>query len=265
VRQVYICWPGGRYKAVTFSYDDGKHADRRLVEVFNKNGIKGTFHINAGLFDDPNRIPASEVSELYRGHEISAHTWKHPTIARCPLDQVALQVLEDRRALERFTDYPVCGLSYPNGSFNADIISMLPGLGIRYGRMVGGTGGFAIPEDPYRWVSTCHHSDRLVERTSEFLSLFKSQYLYWFSIWGHAWEFDRDDNWADIEDVCARLGADDEVWSATVLEAFDYLAAAKRARFSVDLDRIYNPTGISLSFSVDGRAVVAGPGATVRI
>lgn len=31
------------------SYDDGKVEDRRLVEIFNRYGIKGTFHISSGV------------------------------------------------------------------------------------------------------------------------------------------------------------------------------------------------------------------------
>ena len=31
-----------------------------------------------------------------RGHEIACHTVLHPTIERCPVEQTALQVLEDR-------------------------------------------------------------------------------------------------------------------------------------------------------------------------
>ena len=97
----YICFPGGRHKVLTLSYDDGRLEDRRLVKIMNENGIRGTFHLNSGLKDWPDRIPAEEWKELYRGHEISCHTVLHPTISRCPLEQVALQVLEDRRELER--------------------------------------------------------------------------------------------------------------------------------------------------------------------
>ena len=61
------------------SYDDGKLEDRRLVSIFNKYGIKGTFHLNSGLEMDT-RIPTSEYQELYKGHEVSCHTLTHPTI-----------------------------------------------------------------------------------------------------------------------------------------------------------------------------------------
>ena len=33
-------------KLLTFSYDDGVKQDRRLVEIFNKYGLKCTFNIN---------------------------------------------------------------------------------------------------------------------------------------------------------------------------------------------------------------------------
>lgn len=260
MKNASIAWPGGRHKLVTFSYDDGTVSDRRLVQVFNENHLKGTFHINAGLFERPDRLPPSEVNALYRGHEVAGHTWTHPTIARLPLDQVALQVLEDRRGLESLVGYPVNGFSYPNGSLSDGIVALLPGLGIRYARKVGGTGSFELPDDPYRWVSTCHHNNGLLERTNEFLAHAKSQYLIWFSVWGHSYEFDRDQNWSLIEDVCRQLGGRDDVWSATCLEAFDYLEAARRVRFGVDLTFALNPASHDVWFTLDGKVICLKPG-----
>ena len=46
---IYTCFPGGRHKVLTMSYDDGRQEDYRLVELFNKHGIKGTFNLNAGI------------------------------------------------------------------------------------------------------------------------------------------------------------------------------------------------------------------------
>ena len=47
--KVYICFPEGKAKALTMSYDDGKVEDIRLLEIFNKYGIKGTFNLNYGM------------------------------------------------------------------------------------------------------------------------------------------------------------------------------------------------------------------------
>ena len=71
------------------SYDDGKHADERLVAIFNKYGIRGTFNLNCGLMDNPERIDRDKIVALYQGHEIATHTMTHPTISRCPFTAVA--------------------------------------------------------------------------------------------------------------------------------------------------------------------------------
>ena len=64
---IYTCFPGGKHKVLTVSYDDGRLEDRRLVELFNRYGIRGTFNLNGGL-PRPERIPESEWVELYKGH-----------------------------------------------------------------------------------------------------------------------------------------------------------------------------------------------------
>ena len=38
-----------RLKGLTFSYDDGDLQDKRLVELFNKYGMKATFNLNSEL------------------------------------------------------------------------------------------------------------------------------------------------------------------------------------------------------------------------
>ena len=35
-------------KALTFSFDDGTIFDKRLIELFNKYGMKCTFNLNSG-------------------------------------------------------------------------------------------------------------------------------------------------------------------------------------------------------------------------
>ena len=154
---IYTCFPGGKHKVLTMSYDDGRLEDRRLVELFNRYGIRGTFNLNGGL-PRPERIPESEWVELYKGHEVACHTYHHPTISRSPLDQTARQVLADRMQLEGVMGYPVRGLAYPNGSWTPEIAALLPALGIRYARVVGDTHDFAMPHDFMTWKATCHHT-----------------------------------------------------------------------------------------------------------
>ena len=43
---MYMLFPDAKRKALTFSYDDGVEQDIRLMEIFNKHGLKGTFNLN---------------------------------------------------------------------------------------------------------------------------------------------------------------------------------------------------------------------------
>lgn len=266
MKKVYGCFPGGKHKALTLSYDDGKQQDRRLISLLNQHGIKATFHLNSGLFSDEKRIKPEEFQGLYAGHEVACHTVSHPTIARCPLPEVAREVLDDRQALEAIMGYPVRGLSYPNGSLSEEIKRLLPACGIRYSRVVGNTDGFELPADAYAWKATCHHGHRLLELGEEFLGLHKQQYLYLMYVWGHSYEFDRDDNWELIERFCEMMGGQDDIWYCTNIQYWDCMDAYARLQFAEDNSFVYNPNAEECWIRVnDGSPLCIPGGQLVRL
>lgn len=260
IRKIYTCFPEGKHKVLTMSYDDGKHEDRRLVALFNQYGIKGTFNVNSGLEGDPVRIPQSEYKELYKGHEVACHTVSHPTIERCPLPLVAQEIIEDRKMLEKIMGYPVRGLAYPNGSHSEEIREMLPTLGIRYGRIVGNSDGFAMPEDFMSWKATCHHDHNLLTLGEEFVHLHKKQYLYMMYVWGHSYEFTKNNNWEIIEEFCKLVGGRDDIWYATNIEIVDYMDVVKAAQFAADGSFVYNPCAHSLWLCIDDEKYIEAKG-----
>ena len=260
MNRVYCCFPGGKHKALTMSYDDGKIQDRRLISIFNRYGIKGTFHLNSGLMDQPERIPPEEIRSLYAGHEVACHTVTHPTIARCPLPEVVREVLQDRETLERCTGYPIRGLSYPNGSVSREIEQLLPACGIRYSRVVGSSDGFALPENPYRWQATCHHNHNLLSLGEQFRDLFKKQYLYLMYVWGHSYEFDNNDNWDLMESFCRMIGGREDIWYCTNIEFLDCMDQFNRLQFAADNSFVTNPNAADCWISVNDDAPICIPG-----
>lgn len=261
MRTIYRCFPGGKFKVLTMSYDDGREPDKRLISLFNKYKIKGSFHLNSGLLKDapptPNdvyglRITTEEIPEVFKGHEVSCHTSTHPTIARSPIGHVAKEIIEDREKLEEIVGYTVRGLSYPNGSFSDEIKALLPGIGIEYARVVDTTGTFEMPRDFLEWKGTCRHADpNLLTYADDFLALKKKQYLYMFYVWGHSYEFPRDNNWELIEKFCEKVGNRDDIWYATNIEIVDYLKACHNLQFSMNGNFVYNPSFQSVWLSVD--------------
>ena len=45
LRVIYTCFPEGKHKVLTMSYDDGRLEDRRLLEIMNAYGIRGPSHL----------------------------------------------------------------------------------------------------------------------------------------------------------------------------------------------------------------------------
>ncbi len=257
--KIYVCFPEGKAKALTMSYDDGKVTDERLVEIFNKNGIRGTFNLNYGIMTTEGayavkspRLKPDREKTLYAGHEIATHTFTHPTIARCPRAAVAAEIIKDRTGLEELTGEIIRGHAYPNGSYSKDIEELFSSLGIAYGRVVETKADFELPDNPMEWKATCHHNDpKLMEYGRYLAELNKPQYLKLMYVWGHSYEFDDKDNWNVIEEFCEYMGGRDDIWYATNIEIIDYVSAAKRLRFSCDCKRVFNPNYCSIWLYLD--------------
>ena len=69
-------YPGGLAKAITFSYDDGQVYDRRLIEIFNQAGFKGTFHLNSGNLDKDGYVQKAELPTVRRAR--NCLPWRDP-------------------------------------------------------------------------------------------------------------------------------------------------------------------------------------------
>ena len=69
-----------------------------------------------------------------------------------------------------------------------------------------------------------------------------------FYVWGHAYEFDDDNNWDVIESLAAFLEQHKEkIWFATNGEIMEYVNAYRRLEYSVDGMYIYNPSAIDVT------------------
>ncbi len=264
LKNIRYRFPDGRFKVLTMSYDDGAVWDRKLIEIFNKNKIRGTFHLNSGRLGDGYSVTAEEIPELYRGHEVSSHTVLHPAISYSPISQTVQQIIEDRKTLEDACGYVVRGMSYPFGMVNDEILAALPGCGIEYSRTTASTGAFSVPENFLRWNPSCHHKGAL-ELADTFLDLWKDWNLAVFYVWGHSYEFDGDKNWELIERFCEKMGGRDDIWYATNIEIVDYINALRALKFTARADRVYNPTATDVWIWVDGEVAKIDAGKTVNL
>ncbi|MBO5008315.1 MAG: polysaccharide deacetylase family protein [Clostridia bacterium] len=220
----------GKLKAVTFSYDDGVLQDKRLIEIFNKYGLKATFNLNSELFDNgPKKtrwkVQPHEVRNVYEGHEVAVHTLTHPRLTELDDDEIIRQVEQDRKNLEELVGYSITGMAYPCGGVNND--DRVAGIirdhtPIRYARTITSTYSFDLQDNLYRFNPTVYHIelDKLFELGEEFLnsSPDKPQLFY---IWGHSYEFDELDEsqtgerWKKFEELCRMISGHKDIFYGT--------------------------------------------------
>ena len=259
-------FPGGKRRIVTFSYDDGNVNDIRLVELLNRYGVKGTFHLNAVNYLGISGEEKLSIRRRYEGHEISCHTVHHGWPARMPVQSVVRETLEDRRVLEEIAGYPVIGMSYPSNSFSPAAVEAIRSCGIVYSRCANSAGSMELPQDFLRWIPTCHHRDALA-LCPGFLERLDSEWAQpLFYIWGHSHELRTEEDWAYMDKLVSTLAGNDKIWYATSLEIWEYMTAQRALRISVDEHTFMNPTNIDLWVERDKKDVIRIPaGKTVAV
>lgn len=224
----------GKMKALAFSYDDGVTQDRRLIAILNRYGLKCTFNLNSGQFatayafyDEKKnvtfphvRLRASEVAQVYAGHEVAVHTLTHPVLRDLPDADVVREVEEDRIALSALVGYEIHGMAYPVGSSAVDerVTELIRAkTGVLFSRTTSDTHRFDLPEDPLLLHPTVRHADKeAAEALAERFLALQPDKPQLFCIWGHAYELDRDDDWEWFDSFCSRIAGRDDVFYGTL-------------------------------------------------
>lgn len=270
----YIRFPGGLEKAFTMSYDDGVKADLHLLQIMQKYGLRGTFNLNSRLFDCENWHGRMDEETTYAafnasGQEVALHGARHIFMNKVPLCEAIREVVDNREYLEEKFQRIVCGMAYAYNGYNADIKRALKDLGIEYARTTNPTYGFGLPEDFLEWNPTCSHTDkRLKEVTERFFGSspsdeFKHREGWLFYLWGHSYEYDDNGNWHIIEGLAKKLHDCGDIWFATNGEVCAYVKAYRALKFSLDGERVCNPTALDVWLEIRGKTYKIPSGATV--
>lgn len=251
-------FPNGLAKALTFSYDDGVKQDKRLIEIFDKHGLKGTFNINSENFRPQekttgDRLSKQEAYELFANspHEVAVHTLTHPRLEQFTTVSALYEILEDKKNLEQMFGKIVRGMAYPFGTSSDELEAAIRACGgIVYARATGSSNSIEIPKNWLHLAPTCHHnSEKLFELGDKLINDEPRRAAKLMYVWGHSYEFDRNDNWHVIEEFAKKMAFRDDIWYATNIEIFDYILAYRSLISSADGHIIYNPTCRELFFS----------------
>ncbi len=232
----------GKNKAITFSYDDGVLQDTRLLEILNKYGLKATFNMNSELLGSEidliiegksvsaKKNKPENIKYIYEGHEVAAHTLRHPNLISIKDEkEIIRQVEQDRLNLSAIVGYEVRGMAYPCGAPNCDerVAEIIKNnTGIQYARSFDVDGTFNVHKDIYQYKGTMSHWmnwESFFDVGKKFLNTDTNepQLMY---IWGHSFELDVfPERWNKFEDFCKLISGKDDIFYGTNKDVFDLI------------------------------------------
>ena len=224
--------------------------DLDLVDLLDRNNLKGTFNLNSAYLGAirgwPQQngdtifqkyVPRDSLNQIYANHEIAIHGAYHKDFIKIPKNEILEEVETDLEVLGELTGREITSLAYPFGNTNDTIARFVSNTKITNARTVDDTFGFDLPNEFLIWNPTCHDS-KVLEYSDKYLKLDESQ-LSLFYVWGHSWEFKDEKRWDAMVEFCNRIGKEKGIWSVGTAEYTAYLKALDRVR--LENNEIYNP------------------------
>ncbi len=223
-------------KIITFSYDGGSIQDKRLIELFNRYNLKGSFNLNYAKLGERgtivknnksvcfDKVKSKDVFRTYSGHEVCGSTLHSSTLVNLGKNDIIYEVETDRLNLSDLTGYEVCGFAYPGQASNydsrvAEIIREY--THIKYARTKSCSFDFDMPNDLFKIKPTVSHLDftRMVTLAKSFIEEVTDEKRI-FCIYGSSYELDAYNMWDVFEEFLKYISNRDDIDYLTNKEAF---------------------------------------------
>lgn len=175
---------------------------------------------------------------------------------------------ESRRELSLvFGEGSIKSFVWPYGEQkNKKLVELICGAGYNSVRKTGelrGTTAFNFPADRMAWTYNANNKI-LLEVMAEYESLADDGNLKFFAFGVHSVDFERDNNWCDLQLFADKYGnRPEDYYYASVSTLLEYEDAVKA--IESDGEKITNPTDKTIYLKVDGRRVILAPYSSYKI
>jgi hypothetical protein len=221
---------------VTTSWDDGHPLDLRLAGLLAKYQLPATFYVPIENDGRPVLAPADLRGLAAAGFEIGGHTYHHTRLLNVPPAKARTEIESGKAALEDQLGQPITAFCYVGGQHSPALAGMVRRAGftgartsVRYRlwRPAPQADRFAVPttlqarpltrrEDALQllwarsWGGLLHVAEGnpldVFGTARRWLGRARRHGGVWH-LWGHSWEIEKFNLWADLERVFA-LAAD---------------------------------------------------------
>lgn len=269
--QINYMYPGFKWKALTFSCDDGAYtSDKKMIELLNKYDLTASFNIvGSYMAGDKGTWYASVAQkDMYSGFEIASHTYSHPRWDTITVDEAKEDISKNQAYIKEVFGYAPDGLvwSYDNPGIT-ELDEYIKTIGIKYTRNAkSNPNSFDLPADWYNWTQIYANTDNINTYGDVFLNLKYEGSLKLCAFWLHSWEWnndgkwlaDSDEQWGIMESFMAKAAADNNIWSCTNIEVCKYAEALEK--LEIGKTKISNPSDIDVYLQINNKNVIIKAG-----
>jgi glycosyltransferase involved in cell wall biosynthesis/peptidoglycan/xylan/chitin deacetylase (PgdA/CDA1 family) len=220
---------GGCRSFLTTSWDDGHPLDFRIAELLAKYGLPGTFYV-------PHTAQRAvmcpqQVQELSSAFEIGAHTLDHVAIHGFADAEASRQLSGSREWIEDITGKKCVVFCFPKGKFKSSQLRLVREAGFRAARTVellstaaprsvGGLRLIPTTIQAFPHLRSAYLKNAAKRLPSSHLmplsaAMFQTDWVALanrlllqtlecggvFHLWGHSWEIEEQNQWAQLEQV----------------------------------------------------------------
>ena len=224
--------PAAGRPIVTTSWDDGHPCDRKLADLLAECGVAGTFYIPVS-YSSRAVLDAQGIRALAQGFEVGGHSLSHPRLPGIDEARLLPEIAGCKQRLEEILGRPITTFCYPYGMHNRRVRQAVIEAGFTGART---TRQFRLEagDDPWSMATTMVAADlppwlraRHFLRTADLggmltfsragvtknwlqlaMALFEMSEErggVWH-LWGHSWQVEKNDLWADLRTLLRYVG-----------------------------------------------------------
>lgn len=194
-------------KLFVFAIDDGTIFDKKVIDIFNRYGIKATFNLNSGLQDfvwykdwlEVRRLKLDENKDIYDGHEVASHSLTHPFLTSMSDEDVYKEVKEDIDNLESIFHREITTFSFPFDGFDERTIDIVRRAGISHIILPAIDDSFRLPIDNHHIKVTSWNIDDALLKVQAFIKDEKAEIFVYLS---HSYDYEYGNSYDKLEELC---------------------------------------------------------------
>ena len=119
---------------LSITIDDGYKDNLDAVEILDNHNIPFTIYVTTSTLDTNGYLSTEDIKSLscLENCEIGSHSYNHVRLNTISNEKIFFELSESKKIIENMIGNKISGISYPHGSYNQYVLSILKSVGYDY-------------------------------------------------------------------------------------------------------------------------------------